>query len=209
MPIRIWTARCASVALCSCKACWMATAALTAATVDGKEIRNPSPRELLTWPPSVLTSSRTMAACKPRISSASRSPRDRRSAVEPTTSVIMIASALAARLRSDNGCLPFSCSSRAPAHQSTAASGRSLHRTCAWCPGPGTPQFQVTLGLARIPPARTPLDVRPPLQAFGLGGVAGHPKGAIGRQRLVEQLGGLLLVSSATTVEQHPGSQAA
>jgi hypothetical protein len=88
-------------------------------------------------------------------------------------------------------------------------SGRSLHRTCAWCPGPGTPQFQVTLGLARIPPARTPLDVRPPLQAFGLGGVAGHPKGAIGRQRLVEQLGGLLLVSSATTVEQHPGSQAA
>lgn len=167
------------------------------------------PQRIAYVAPSVLTSSRTMAACKPRISSASRSPRDRRSAVEPTTSVIMIASALAARLRSDNGCLPFSCSSRAPAHQSTAASGRSLHRTCAWCPGPGTPQFQVTLGLARIPPARTPLDVRPPLQAFGLGGVAGHPKGAIGRQRLVEQLGGLLLVSSATTVEQHPGSQAA
>jgi hypothetical protein len=66
----------------------------------------------------------------------------------------------------------------------------------AWCPGPGTP-------------ARTPLDVRPPLQAFGLGGVAGHPKGAIGRQRLIEQLSGFLLVSSATTVEQHPGSQAA
>jgi hypothetical protein len=54
-----------------------------------------------------------------------------------------------------------------------------------------------------------PLDVRPPLQAFGLGGVGGHPKGAIGRQRLVEQLGGLLLVSPAATVEQHPGSQAA
>ncbi len=49
----------------------------------------------------------TIAACNPKMSSASRSPRARRSAVEPTTSVIMIVSTVAARLRSDNGCLPL------------------------------------------------------------------------------------------------------
>ena len=86
---------------------WMAAADRTAATVDGKEIRNPSPRDLRTWPPNAVTSRCTIAACNPKMSSASRSPRTRRSAVEPTTSVIMIVSTAAARLRSDKGCLPL------------------------------------------------------------------------------------------------------
>lgn len=78
-----------------------------------------------------------------------------------------------------------------------AGAGPATHqsRSC-----PASPGYRQRVGRS---------NVRPPLQAFGLGGVAGHPKGAIGRQRLVEQLGGLLLVSPATTVEQHPGSQAA
>src|SRR5215203_648564 len=106
MPIRISTACWGSPVLCSCKALWMAAAARTAATVLGKEIRKPSPKDLCTRPPNSLTWSSTIAACNPRMSSASRSPRARRSAVERTTSVIMTVSSLAARLLPDKGYLP-------------------------------------------------------------------------------------------------------
>ena len=68
------------------------------------------------------------------MSSASRSPRARRSAVEPTTSVIMIVSSLAARLLSDKGYLPLlscsaliSCSAHHLPVQSTAALGHDEH----------------------------------------------------------------------------------
>lgn len=121
----------------------------------------------------------------------------------------MIASALTARLRSDNGCLPFSCSGRAPAHQSTAAPDAACIARARGALAPGPHHSRSHQASPGYHQRVRPLDVRLPLQAFGLGGVAGHPKGAVGRQCLVEQLGGLLLVSSATTVEQHPGSQAA
>ena len=48
IPMRISTARCGSAMLCSSNAAWMAAAARTAATVDGKEMRNPSPMDLRT-----------------------------------------------------------------------------------------------------------------------------------------------------------------
>ena len=48
---------------------WMAAAARTAATVDGKEMRNPSPRDLHTRPPNAMTLSCTISACDPRMSS--------------------------------------------------------------------------------------------------------------------------------------------
>ena len=69
-------------------------------------MRNPSPRDLRTRPPNAATWCCTIAACNARMSSASWSPRARRSSVEPTTSVIMIVSAFAARLRSGKDCLP-------------------------------------------------------------------------------------------------------
>jgi hypothetical protein len=65
----------------------------------------------------------------------------------------------------------------------------------------GGPECGCTAHLQRLNPRLT-------LEAFRLGGVGGHPKGAIGRQRLLEQLGGLLSVSATATLEQHPGPQA-
>src|SRR5688572_8866136 len=107
MPMRISTACCGSAVLCSRKARWMAVAARTAATVDGKDMRKPSPRDLCTRPPNAMTWSCTIPACNSRMSSASRSPRDRRSAVERTTSVIMTVSSLPAGLPPDKGYLPL------------------------------------------------------------------------------------------------------
>ena len=85
-----------------------AAAARTAAASEGKEMRNPSPRDLRTRPPNAATWCCTIAACNPRMSSAHWSPRARRSSVEPTMSVIMIVSTLAAGLRSDKTCLRVS-----------------------------------------------------------------------------------------------------
>ena len=70
--MRISTARSGLALLYSCNVRWIATAALTAASVDGKEMRNPSPRDLRTRPPKAMTLSCTISACDPRMSSAIR-----------------------------------------------------------------------------------------------------------------------------------------
>src|SRR4029453_8181411 len=90
----------------------MAEAARTAATLDGKEIRNPSPKDLCTRPPKAATWCCTTAACEARMSSAARSSRACSSSVELTTSIIMIVSTLAEVLRSDKDCLRVSAEQR-------------------------------------------------------------------------------------------------
>jgi hypothetical protein len=56
-----------------------------------------------------MTLSYTICAWNARMSSASRSLRTRRSAAEPTISVIMIVRSWADGLRSDKACLRVSC----------------------------------------------------------------------------------------------------
>ena len=87
--------------------------------IGGKGDEEPIAQRLAYRPPNAATWCCTIAACSVRMSSASWSPRARRSSVEPTTSVIMIVSAFAARLRSGKDCLPcwlLSCGSAVQNH---------------------------------------------------------------------------------------------
>jgi hypothetical protein len=70
--------------------------------------------------PNAVTLSCTIPASSARMSSVSASPRARRSAVAPTTSIIMIVSAVAALLGSDKVCLPVSCLAAGPCSQPPA-----------------------------------------------------------------------------------------
>src|SRR5207342_3144336 len=108
----------------------MVVAARTAATADEKVMRNPSPNDFRIRPPNARTWSCTIVACNPRMSSAAWSPRARRSAVEPTTSVIMIVSSWAERLPSDTRAPPCYLPSSGPCSDYVAKAGARCLPCC-------------------------------------------------------------------------------
>ena len=110
------------------------------------------------------------------MSSASRSPRARHNPVEPTTSVIMIVSVFASRLRSDNGCLP------AAAHPRTLELRLRRYRRLPHC-------SRVTL-----------LGPRLTEQPFRLSGIGAYAERAVSGQSLVQHLGGASVVAIASAI---------